>query len=69
MSSTKSLPTRQPTSSEKEIIDEVLSLYQCKPTEKSYSHYSETAVFSDPVSIAKGKSYGLSDWIFVKTDH
>lgn len=60
--STKSLPTRQPTSAEKEIIDEVLSLYQCKPSEKAYSHYSETAVFSDPVSIAKGKKSIMSQF-------
>lgn len=51
MSTTK---TRQPTSKEKTIIDEVLSLYQLKPTEKSYSHYRSDAVFHDPVSIAKG---------------
>lgn len=46
--------TRQPTSQEKTIIDEVLSLYQCKPSEQSYSHYRSDAVFHDPVSIAKG---------------
>lgn len=28
---------------------------QCKPSEKAYSHYAPTAVFHDPVSIAKGK--------------
>jgi ketosteroid isomerase-like protein len=50
-----SLATRQPKPEEKEIIDEVLDLYQLKPSEKAYSHYSETAVFHDPVSIAKGK--------------
>lgn len=71
--STKSLPTRTPSSQEKEIIDEVLSLYQCKPTEKSYSHYSETAVFSDPVSIAQGKKSIMSQFngmpkIFEKSD-
>lgn len=54
MSDTKSLPTRQPSASEQEVIDEVLSLYQAKPTEKSYSHYAENAVFHDPVSIAQG---------------
>ena len=51
---TKALPSRQASAQEQEIIDEVLSLYQAKPTPKSYSHYSETAVFHDPVSIAKG---------------
>ena len=49
MSDTKSLPSRQPSASEQEVIDEVLSLYQAKPTEKSYSHYAENAVFHDPV--------------------
>jgi len=46
--STQSSPQQQT------IIDEVLSLYQLKPSEKSYSHYSQGAVFHDPVSIAKG---------------
>ena len=50
-----SLATRQPKPEEQEIINEVLDLYQCKPSEKAYSHYSDTAVFHDPVSIAKGK--------------
>lgn len=39
---------------QKEIIDDVLSLYQLKPTDKSYSHYRSDAVFHDPVSIAEG---------------
>lgn len=60
--STKSMPTRQPTAEEKTIIDEVLSLYQCKPTEQSYAHYAETAVFSDPVSIAQGKQSIMSQF-------
>jgi hypothetical protein len=46
---TLSLSTRQ-SSTSKEFIDEVLSLYQSKPTEKSYSHRAENAVFHDPVS-------------------
>ncbi|CCG83609.1 protein of unknown function [Taphrina deformans PYCC 5710] len=71
--STNTLPTRSPSSQEKEIIDEVLSLYQCKPSEKSYSHYAETAVFHDPVSIAKGKSSIMSQFngmpkIFERSD-
>jgi len=49
MSDTKSLPRRHPSASEQEVIDEILSLYQAKPTEKSYSHYAENAVFHDPV--------------------
>ena len=51
---TKTLAGRQASPQEQEIIDEVLSLYQAKPTDRSYAHYSPTAVFHDPVSIAKG---------------
>lgn len=54
MSSSTKLSPRQPTQQEKTIIDEVLSLYQLKPTHQSYAHYSPNAVFHDPVSIAKG---------------
>ena len=36
------------------IIDEVLSLYQLRPTDQSYAHYRSDAVFHDPVSIAQG---------------
>ena len=46
--------TRQPSVTEKRLIDDVLLLYQLKPCEASYSHYSPDAVFHDPVSIAKG---------------
>lgn len=46
--------TRQAKPEEQVIIDEVLSLYQLKPSDQSYSHYAPTAVFHDPVSIAKG---------------
>ena len=46
---TKNLPSREPSAEEIEIIQEILSLYQAKPTDKSYSHYAETAVFHDPV--------------------
>ncbi|KAK4616101.1 hypothetical protein CLAFUW4_09984 [Fulvia fulva] len=49
-----SITGRQPSAGEQTIIDEVLSLYQLKPTDKSYSHYRSDAVFHDPVSIAKG---------------
>jgi len=48
------MQTRQPTSKEQTIIDQVVSLYQCRPSEEAYSHYREDAVFHDPVSIAKG---------------
>lgn len=53
---TKNLPTREPSADESKIIQDILSLYQCNPSEKAYSHYTETAQFRDPVSIAKGKS-------------
>lgn len=46
--------TREPTTNEKRIIDDVLLLYQLKPSETAYSHYTPTAVFHDPVSIAEG---------------
>ncbi|KXT12437.1 hypothetical protein AC579_694 [Pseudocercospora musae] len=45
---------RQPSAEEKTIIDQVLTLYQLKPTDQSYAHYRTDAVFHDPVSIAKG---------------
>ncbi|KAL8678493.1 MAG: hypothetical protein Q9186_005163 [Xanthomendoza sp. 1 TL-2023] len=47
-------PTRQPSPTEKQLIDDILLLYQLQPTEKAYSHYSPNAVFHDPVSIAQG---------------
>lgn len=47
-------PTRTPSTSEQTLIDDVLKLYQLHPSEQAYSHYSEDAVFHDPVSIAQG---------------
>ncbi|KAL8819717.1 MAG: hypothetical protein Q9223_001905 [Gallowayella weberi] len=47
-------PTRQPSPTEKQLIDDILLLYQLHPSEKSYSHYAPDAVFHDPVSIAQG---------------
>lgn len=46
--------TRAPSANEKRLIDDILLLYQLKPSEQVYSHYTEDAVFHDPVSIAKG---------------
>ena len=46
--------TREPSTAEKRIIDDILLLYQANPTEKSYAHYTPNAVFHDPVSIAEG---------------
>ena len=53
---TKNLPAREPSAEENGIIQDILALYQCRPSEKAYSHYSADAQFRDPVSIAKGKS-------------
>ena len=36
------------------MIDDILSLYQLKPTEAAYRHYTPNAVFHDPISIAQG---------------
>ena len=46
--------TRQPNAQEQQIIDDILCLYQLKPSHQAYSHYAENAVFHDPVSIARG---------------
>jgi len=49
------LATRQPSAKEDKMIQDILCNYQLKPTEQTYSHYTEDAVFHDPVSIARGK--------------
>lgn len=46
--------SRSPNANEKQLIDDILLLYQLKPCEQAYSHYAPNAVFHDPVSIAKG---------------
>lgn len=46
--------SRTPSAAEKQLIDDVLQLYQLNPSEKAYRHYAPTAVFHDPVSIAEG---------------
>ena len=53
-SSAGKLATRAPQPDESKLIDDVLALYQLKPSHQAYSHYAETAVFHDPVSVAKG---------------
>ena len=53
-SSVSTHATRTPSPSEQQVIDDILLLYQLKPTEKAYAHYSPSAVFHDPVSIAEG---------------
>ena len=46
--------TRQSSGREKQLIDDILCLYQLKPSHQAYSHYAENTVFHDPVSIARG---------------
>ncbi|KAI4252908.1 MAG: hypothetical protein LQ352_004006 [Teloschistes flavicans] len=46
--------TRHSSPSEKQLIDDILLLYQLKPSEQAYAHYAPSAVFHDPVSIAQG---------------
>jgi len=53
-SSAGTLKTRPATAKEQKLIDDILQLYQLKPNDQSYTHYAETAVFHDPVSIAEG---------------
>ncbi|KAL8871361.1 MAG: hypothetical protein Q9174_002791 [Haloplaca sp. 1 TL-2023] len=45
--------TRTPTDKEHQIITDILNLYQLHPTEDAYRHYSPSATFHDPVSIAQ----------------
>ncbi len=45
---------KTPSAEDKQVILDILSNYQCHPSEQSYSHYHRDAVFADPVSIAKG---------------
>ncbi|GFZ46906.1 hypothetical protein JCM24511_04126 [Saitozyma sp. JCM 24511] len=45
---------RQPTTEEKELIDDVLKLYQLKPVSAAYARYSPSATFHDPIGLAKG---------------
>jgi hypothetical protein len=56
------LATREATPQEQTFINDILKLYQAEPNEKSYSHFAETAVFHDPVSIAKGKESIMSQF-------
>lgn len=56
------MSSRQATQEEQVIISELLDNYSLKPSEKSYSHYAENAMFHDPVSIAKGKQSIMSQF-------
>lgn len=49
------MASSEPTSAQRRLIDDILCLYQCNPKEQSYIHYTDDAVFHDPVSIAKGR--------------
>lgn len=65
--------TREATPEEQKFITDILKLYQLDPNEQSYSYYAETAVFHDPVSIAKGKESIMSQFngmpkIFARSD-
>lgn len=53
-SSKGDLLSRTASAREQKLIDDILPLYQLKPSHQAYSHYTENAVFHDPVSIAKG---------------
>lgn len=50
----KQRPTRSPNAEVKKVVDDILLLYQLKPSEQAYQHYRNDAIFSDPLSIAKG---------------
>lgn len=54
--------TRQASPQEQKLIDDILCLYQCNPKHDSYSHYTDEAVFHDPVSIARGKESIMSQF-------
>jgi hypothetical protein len=65
--------TREATPEEQKFITDILKLYQLDPNEQSYTHYAESAVFHDPVSIAKGKQSIMSQFngmpkIFARSD-
>lgn len=61
-SSAGNLESRQASPQEQKLIDDILQLYQCKPSHQAYSHYAENAVFHDPVSIARGKESIMSQF-------
>jgi hypothetical protein len=72
-SSQGTLATREATSEEQTFITDILKLYQLEPSEKSYRHYADSAVFHDPVSIAKGKESLMAQFngmpkIFARSD-
>ena len=72
-SSQGTLATREATSEEQTFITDILKLYQLEPSEQAYRHYADSAVFHDPVSIAKGKDSVKSQFngmpkIFARSD-
>ena len=38
----------------KEIVEDLLKLYQCHPTEEAYRHFDANIEFEDPLEYAKG---------------
>lgn len=50
----KGYPSREPSTEEKQFLDDVLQLYRLNPVSSAYARYDSKAVFSDPVSIAEG---------------
>jgi ketosteroid isomerase-like protein len=72
-SSQGTLATREASAEEQTFITDILKLYQLEPSEQSYRHYADNAVFHDPVSIAKGKESVMSQFngmpkIFARSD-
>ena len=57
----------------KALVEDILLLYQCKPTEKCYSHFASTVEFEDPLEHAKGansvrSSFNSLSGLFCKSD-
>lgn len=50
----KGFPAREPSTDERQFLDDVLQLYRLNPISSAYARYDQKAVFSDPVSIAEG---------------
>ncbi|ORX35597.1 hypothetical protein BD324DRAFT_630799 [Kockovaella imperatae] len=48
------LKERQPSTEEKQLIDDVLQLYKLNPISSAYARYAENAKFHDPIGIAEG---------------
>lgn len=59
-------------SDREEIVNHILDLYSCKPTEECFKHYSDDVIFDDPIIYTTGLSnlraqfYGMYK-LFVKS--